>query len=60
MTFTSGNKVERTNPAGTTEVSYEIEGDKVKIASAGQTLVFTIDDKGCLDSGGIMGKFCKK
>jgi hypothetical protein len=25
-----------------------------------QSIVFTMDDKGCLDDGQLIGKFCKK
>jgi hypothetical protein len=60
LTFTSGNKVEITVFGSTSEVSYEVDGNKLKITNAGQTQVFTIDDKGCLDGGGMIGKYCKK
>jgi hypothetical protein len=61
LEFTSGTKVEITHPVdGTFEAPYVVEGDKVKITVRGQTLVWTIDKNGCLDGGGMFGKFCKK
>jgi hypothetical protein len=31
----------------------------VKITNAGSTQIFRIDDKGCLDAGAILGRYCK-
>ncbi|WP_340124614.1 hypothetical protein [Methylobacter svalbardensis] len=61
MNFTSDTKVELTVKFSdaTAEADYLIEDDKVKISSAGQTQVFTIDKNGCLDGGQMIGKFCK-
>lgn len=61
MAFTSGNKVELTTIFGVTqEATYVVEGDKLKINTAGQIQIFTIDSKGCLNGGGPIGKFCKQ
>lgn len=57
--FKSGGKVELTFMGMTKEGSYEIEGNKVKVTNAGDTQVLTIDAQGCLDGGGLLGKYCK-
>ena len=61
LKFSSSGKVELTTVMGTTtEATYEVDGDKVKISAAGQTQIFTKDKNGCLDGGGMIGKFCKE
>jgi len=61
LKFISGSKVELTSLMDTTtEATYTVEGDKVKISAAGQTQVFTLDKNGCLDGGGLIGTFCKR
>jgi hypothetical protein len=60
MTFNSADKVEVTAMGMTHEGSYVLDGKKVKITVAGDTTIMTIDDQGCLDAGGMIGKFCKK
>jgi PBP1b-binding outer membrane lipoprotein LpoB len=62
ITFTSGSKVELTTAMteATTEATYVVEGDKVKISAAGMTQIFTIDKNGCLNGGEMIGKFCKQ
>jgi hypothetical protein len=61
LNFTSGSKVELTHPVeGTVEANYVVEGDKVKITVSGQTLVWTIDKSGSLNSDGIYGKYTKQ
>ena len=61
LTFTSRDKVELTTVMGTTaEAAYVVDGEKVKISANGQTQVFAIDANGCLDGGGMIGKFCKQ
>jgi hypothetical protein len=60
LTFKPGGKVEVTTLGMTQEVSYEREGMKVKVMTDGKTsTIFTIDEKGCLDGGKLIGKFCK-
>jgi hypothetical protein len=45
--------------AQTVRGSYKIDGKQVLITVGGQQQVFMIDDDGCLDGGGVFGKFCK-
>lgn len=60
LTFKSGGKVEITFMGMTKEGDYELEGGKkVKITMGGDTQILTIDDKGCLDGGGLIGRYCK-
>ncbi|HXG00781.1 MAG TPA: hypothetical protein VNL69_08335 [Bacteroidota bacterium] len=60
LTFKPGGKVEVTAMGTTQEASYEREGRKVKIVAQGSAAtIFTIDEKGCLDGGELIGKFCK-
>jgi hypothetical protein len=42
------------------EGTYVLDGKRVKITVSGDTTIMTIDDQGCLDAGGVIGKFCKK
>jgi len=61
LNFTSGSKVELTHAVeGTIEATYVVEGDKVKITLRGQTMVWTIDKSGSLNSDGIYGKYTKQ
>lgn len=61
LTFKPGGKVEVTAMGRTQEASYEREGRKVKIVTQGSpATIFTIDEKGCLDGGELIGKFCKE
>lgn len=61
LTFKPGGKVEVTAMGMTQEASYEREGKKVKIVTEGKAAtILTIDDKGCLDGGEMIGKFCKE
>jgi predicted small secreted protein len=60
MTFESDGKVELTFMGMTKEGTYVVEDKKVKITNAGETHVLTIDDQGCLDGGGLLGKYCKE
>ena len=59
MDFTSGDKVEITFMGMTKEGTYVVDGKKVKITVGAETSIFAIDDKGCLDGGGLIGKYCK-
>ncbi len=61
LNFTSGSKVELTHVVeGTIEATYVVEGDKVKITLRGQTMVWTIDKSGSLNSDGMYGKYTKQ
>ena len=60
ITFTSGDKVEITAGGTTTEATYDVDDKKVKITASGNTMIMTIDDKGYLDGGEMLGRFCKK
>ena len=60
INFTSGSKVDIYFMGASKEGTYEISGNKVKITVAGENQLFTIDDKGCLDGGGQLGKYCKQ
>ena len=60
MTFNSSDKVEITALGTTAEGTYVLEGKRVKITVSGDTTIMTIDDQGCLDAGGMLGKFCRK
>jgi hypothetical protein len=59
--FHSNGKVELDVIGPIQEATYVVEDGKVKITGAGQgTLVFRIDDQGCLDGGAMMGRLCKQ
>ena len=60
LTFKSGGKVELSFMGSISEATYALEGDRVKISAGGMTQIFTLDKQGCLDGGGIVGKYCKK
>lgn len=60
LTFTSGSTVEIVFMGATKEAQYEVDGKKVRITAAGETQVFTLTDKGCLDGGGMLGTYCKE
>ena len=40
--------------------TYKVDGKKVIITVAGQSTVMPLDDKGCVDGGDLIGKYCKK
>ena len=60
LEFVSGDSVDLTTVSGTVRTSYKLDGKKVIVGPAGQSAVFTIDDKGCIDTGTIAGKYCKR
>ena len=60
ITFNSGNKVEITALGMTQEGTYVLEGNKVKITVSGDTTIMSVDEQGCINGGGVLGKFCKK
>ena len=57
--FVGGDKAELTFMGMTKEATYVVEDRKVKINQAGEVTILRIDDAGCLDGGGIIGKYCK-
>ena len=59
LNFKSGGKVEITFMTMTKEGTFAVEGNKVKLTAGGDTQVLAIDDKGCLDGGRLLGKYCK-
>jgi hypothetical protein len=59
MVFGSGDEVTLSMMQQNIRASYKIEGKQLLLTLNGQSLVFEIDGKGCLDGGGLYGKFCK-
>jgi hypothetical protein len=59
MVFKAPNIVTLTMMTQTMRGTYTVDGTDVIISMGGQQTVFTLDKKGCLDSGGVMGKVCK-
>jgi hypothetical protein len=59
MVFASGDAVTLSMMQQNIRASYKIEGKQLLLTLNGQSLVFDIDSKGCLDGGGLYGKFCK-
>ncbi len=57
--FRSGDKVEITLMGITKEGTYEVDGDRVRIAVSGDIQIFRVDDDGCID-GGAIGRYCPK
>ncbi|MBX2920807.1 MAG: hypothetical protein KF746_01345 [Chitinophagaceae bacterium] len=61
LVFTSGSKVEVYYMGTAQETTYERDGDKVKIAGSGGSMVFKLDDTGCLTAEGLAGgQYCKE
>jgi hypothetical protein len=58
LTFMSDGTVEVTFMQMTKEGTYAIDGKKVKITLGDDTHVLTLDDRGCLDGGGMLGIYC--
>ena len=59
LAFRSDGKVDITWMGTTREGTYEVDGERVAISSGGDTQVFTIDSQGCVDGGGLIGRYCK-
>jgi len=57
--FVGGDKAELTFMGMTKEATYVVEDRKVKIKQGDEVTILRIDDAGCLDGGGIIGKYCK-
>ncbi len=60
IVFTSNHKVELIFLGSIVEAEYEKEGSQVKINTAMGMQILSIDSRGCLDGGFIMGKYCKE
>lgn len=59
MEFGSGDSVTLTMMQQKIRVTYKVDGKQVLFVANGQQMVFDIDKDGCLDGGGLFGKFCK-
>jgi hypothetical protein len=59
LEFLNSTEVNLTMLEQTIRANYKVEGKQVLLIISGQQQVFTIDDDGCLDGGGMFGKFCK-
>jgi hypothetical protein len=58
--FHSNGKVDLDVIGPVQEGTYVVEDGKVKITNANSTVVFKIDDKGCLHGGAMFGTLCKQ
>ena len=56
--FRSGGKVEITFMGTTKEGDFEVDGDRVRITVSGDTQILRLDGDGCVDGGGIIGRYC--
>lgn len=59
MEFGSGDAVTLTMMQQKVRVTYKVDGKQLLLSANGQQMVFDIDGDGCLDGGGLYGKFCK-
>ncbi|WP_321474660.1 hypothetical protein [uncultured Paludibaculum sp.] len=59
LNFKSGGKVDLTFMTMTKEGTFAVDGKQVKVTNGGDTQVFTLDDKGCLNGGALLGRYCK-
>jgi hypothetical protein len=59
LEFGSGGNVTLTMMQQRIRVPYKIDGKELLLSANGQQMVFEIDSDGCLDGGGLFGKFCK-
>jgi hypothetical protein len=59
LEFLSGDQVNISMMEQTVRASYKIDGKQVLLNVNGAQQVFTLDAEGCLDGGGLFGKFCK-
>ena len=60
LVFKADHKVELVFLGSRTEADYVKEGTDIKINTNMGTQVLSLDDKGCLDGGFVMGKYCKE
>ncbi len=58
--FSSGDTVDLTVVGMVRRGTYKVDGKKVVLTVDAQSIVFTLDDKGCLDGGSLIGTYCKK
>ena|ERR1700674_361393 len=56
----SGEVVDLTAMGVVRRGTYKVDGKKVAMVIDAQSIVFTMDDKGCLDGGRLIGRYCKK
>lgn len=59
LEFGSGDNVTLTMMQQKIRVTYKVDGKQLLLSANGQQMVFDIDGSGCLDGGGLYGKFCK-
>lgn len=59
LTFKPGGKVRVTFMGMTKVGTFEVEDNEVLITVGNETNVFTLDDRGCVVGGGLLGKYCK-
>jgi hypothetical protein len=59
MTFRSGGEVDLTFMGMTKVGQWKLDGDRVTITIGGETNVLTRGDDGCLDGGGLIGRYCR-
>jgi hypothetical protein len=59
LVFSSSDQVDVTMMEQTMRIPYKVDGKQVLLTYNGASLVFNIDDAGCLDGGNLYGKFCK-
>lgn len=60
LNFKSNDTAEVMFQGMKSEIRYEVDGDSVKLTNAGETVILTMDDKGCLVGGGPLGTYCKQ
>jgi hypothetical protein len=61
LEFESGDTVDLTPGLGPTmQGTYKVDSKKVVVNIAVMSIVFTVDDSGCLDGGGFTGKYCRQ
>jgi hypothetical protein len=58
--FVSGSNVDIFTGGPIIRATYKVEGNRLVVTGNGGSTVLMIDDKGCLDAGKLMGKYCKK
>jgi hypothetical protein len=59
LEFASGDSVDITWGPAVIRATYKIDGKKFVLTANGQTAVFQIDDRGCINGGLLAGKYCK-
>lgn len=60
LTFKPGGKVNVTFMGMTKQGTYLVEGNQVTVTIGADSNVFTIDDRGCLVGGGLLGNYCRE